>query len=627
MKDMERENFENEWKNAFEQAEISPSDNLWTSIELELERAEGKKMKRKLLHYKFMAAASITFALCFAGVGFYYFSNERRNYSSDQLALQSTVKNELNTSALQSISERSNEGQLLQKKNEPLNQSSQVFDADKRADETDRAEENHLPFELKPNDDGKISLPVRRNSVGLKAAHQIQKRKPHDGEEFIAETRDEILKDKTNTESNIFQNESQTEKYTKANILLSRGDNVKSTKELRASGKPAAIVDLDKHFKDNLENKEISEQGTNISNEPPVMITSKLQYGTSSKDAAVALMRDNSSGSDHQTQTLTDNRERLVTKVPVGKLSTDPKNLDGNFTFRELPPLIETPKVELSIQKKEEDPFKVMMARLEKREAELAKEDVKELRKNTIVEKLWTSVGFAAGNVNSSNSSVSSSSGNNTMARAGNTSNTAINQSRASGTSYSAGLNVGTKVAKRWVVQGGLNYISQTSAYQSDAVVASPNLDNFRAASLTDVNNTKSNTKASKLVGTSNYRVNNNLQYVSVPLQAGYIIVNHTFAFQVNGGISTDLFIQNTLTPENSNLEKVTQRGDESSYRPVNFSGLFGTEISYRFGKHYRLALNPGLRYPINSIYKAGTGVVANPVTMDVAMRFRYIFN
>ncbi len=101
MKDMERESFENEWKNAFKQAEISPSDNLWTSIELDLERAEGEKMKRKLLHYKLMVAASVTFALCFAGIGFYYFRSGQ-DYAQRELAINATVNNELSSEQITS---------------------------------------------------------------------------------------------------------------------------------------------------------------------------------------------------------------------------------------------------------------------------------------------------------------------------------------------------------------------------------------------------------------------------------------------------------------------------------------------------------------------------------------------
>jgi hypothetical protein len=87
------------------------------------------------------------------------------------------------------------------------------------------------------------------------------------------------------------------------------------------------------------------------------------------------------------------------------------------------------------------------------------------------------------------------------------------------------------------------------------------------------------------------------------------------------------MFIQNTIDPEGETLGKTTEgRGADSPYRSLNFSGLVGTEVSYRFADRYRLSLNPGVRYPFNSIYKDEVGVESTPLTFDVGLRFRYIF-
>src|SRR5690606_25670105 len=55
------------------------SAEVWTNIELDLEKAEGGKMKRRLLFYKLLAAASVAFAMCVAGIGYYVMNDQSVN--------------------------------------------------------------------------------------------------------------------------------------------------------------------------------------------------------------------------------------------------------------------------------------------------------------------------------------------------------------------------------------------------------------------------------------------------------------------------------------------------------------------------------------------------------------------
>jgi hypothetical protein len=106
-------------------------------------------------------------------------------------------------------------------------------------------------------------------------------------------------------------------------------------------------------------------------------------------------------------------------------------------------------------------------------------------------------------------------------------------------------------------------------------------------------------------------------------VQAGYLVINRKLGWQVNAGLSTDVFLQNTVTADVQN----TDLGNGSSpYRQLNVSGLMGTELSYRFAGHYRIALNPGLRYPFGNIYKSES-IRVNPMTFDIGLRLRYIFH
>src|SRR5688572_29040852 len=103
MNDMERRKFEDSFKDAFQEAEVSPSESVWTAIELDLERAEGGKMKRRILFYKMLAAASVVFGMSVAGVGYYMMQSET-SVSNGQLAKVNSLP------AAQTVPEREPEG-------------------------------------------------------------------------------------------------------------------------------------------------------------------------------------------------------------------------------------------------------------------------------------------------------------------------------------------------------------------------------------------------------------------------------------------------------------------------------------------------------------------------------------
>ena len=203
-------------------------------------------------------------------------------------------------------------------------------------------------------------------------------------------------------------------------------------------------------------------------------------------------------------------------------------------------------------------------------------------------------------------------------------------ETKASGYSYSMGVNVGTRISERWVLQGGVNYLTHASEYTANNVVATSSgyqQQRFRAISTNELINANVDELNSKIVYSAPYNVNNSMRYLSIPMQAGYLLVNKTFGLQLNAGVATDLFLQNTIKADSDHLEKTSQSaGSDSPYRAVNLSGLVGTELSYRFSENYRISLNPGVRYPFNTIYKSELGVGSTPLTFDIGLRFRYIF-
>ncbi|MFN3840316.1 MAG: autotransporter outer membrane beta-barrel domain-containing protein [Cyclobacteriaceae bacterium] len=271
---------------------------------------------------------------------------------------------------------------------------------------------------------------------------------------------------------------------------------------------------------------------------------------------------------------------------------------------RQVPVLYSFKNPELKSFEPVADPGMVLLAKLADEEKAYRNEE----KKNKKDERLWTSVGFGAGTFNPNAGSSARASGFNATGNS------------TAGLSYSVGAAIGGQLSNRFVLQGGVSYLHHSASYTSSSFSMEAST---AVASLDDYIDTQTN-----VVATSPYGVSSDMQYISLPVQAGYLLLNRDFAIQLNGGVATDFFLQNTLTPDNGNVATVTQKaGGDSPYRLVNFSGIVGTEVSYKFAGRYRIAINPGIRYAFHSFYKPAISREITPVTYDVALRFRYVFN
>jgi hypothetical protein len=278
---------------------------------------------------------------------------------------------------------------------------------------------------------------------------------------------------------------------------------------------------------------------------------------------------------------------------------------------RSLPVLYRFTNPKLIIEETEPDAGMVLLARLRDEELKY-QNDKRDKNTKRPADNLWASVGMSAGTFNPNAPSVLPP-----KTEGIRTSEKPKSSNPSAGASYSVGASVAGRVAKRLVLQSGVSYLTQNSDYTSSTHSGnSATLNEFIAA-------------VDEMEVTTAYGVNSNLQFLSVPVQAGYVILDRNFAIQINGGVATDFFVQGTLTPDNnSKLEKITYKtGSDSPYRDVNFSGLVGTEFSYRVGNHYRIAINPGMRYALHSIYKSEIKGSTIPITWDVGLNFRYIFS
>jgi hypothetical protein len=255
-------------------------------------------------------------------------------------------------------------------------------------------------------------------------------------------------------------------------------------------------------------------------------------------------------------------------------------------------------------------------------------EEVVKPKKKSRESNLWVALGASAGNY-SPNTPSATTVPQNSFAGPMNAVNSfivAAAQPQRSepkvGQSYSFGMSVGKKFG-RIVVQTGVSLGRQQVEYTSNYNAVTPS--NSAKAASADYLDMQGQSFAVAFTP-SDYTVNSTMEIISIPVQAGYMIVDRQVGWQVNAGVSPDFFLKNVLEDKSGQRESLTQSaGSGSPYRSVNWSGLLNTELSYRVGPHYRLSFVPGVRYSFNSILKEPTSS-GRPVILDLGFRFRYLF-
>jgi len=455
MENTERQKFDDAWRDAFQQAEQSPSAEVWSSLDRELTRAEGGTMKRRVIFYQRLAAASILFALALGGLATYYATEQ----TTDQ-------KNQLATS---------------------------------------------------------------RSSVG---------------------TFDKNAKDQTPIPERSSVNKNNTN-------ISDEGLN---------------------------ENSPVLIENSSASNQPG--LSGLIAQGPDDTQPEGGVLDEEQRGNEQLNLYQRKYGSVSISDIPSPEVNVSSKVRDVTIV-RKLPAM----------------PASYMA---DSRKAKKSKED------------LWASIGASAG---SYSPQISTSSFAMASASPGSAFSNANSNSSSTGSAYSVGVNMGKKIAERWILQGGITYLNQAIGYNSNFAAIDPN--NQAKAFVADYALQQNSTS---LTLTSPYEINSVNEFVSIPLQAGYLLVDRKVGLLLNSGMATDIFLQNTLTDVSGQLDKYTEgAGEDSPYRTVSWSALMGTEVSYKVGTQYRIALVPGLRYSVSSVLKSES-VSGNPLVWDIGFRFRYIF-
>jgi len=190
--------------------------------------------------------------------------------------------------------------------------------------------------------------------------------------------------------------------------------------------------------------------------------------------------------------------------------------------------------------------------------------------------------------------------------------------------SFSYGANVGIKLSRRIILQTGIAYRKSNSTTTSSAYIEDVNSGkripvvasyNYSLEGLSVVNSM------------SETSLTNQFEFASVPLRAGYMILDKKLNLTVLAGVSSEFFLGNNITGGGNFLESISDsQGDNSPYKDVYFNGSVGTMLGYTIFGNYNITIEPGYRFAINSFTKDDFYLNSYPSAFNLAFGVTYNF-
>ncbi|MFT6867005.1 MAG: hypothetical protein ACJA08_001843 [Cyclobacteriaceae bacterium] len=266
------------------------------------------------------------------------------------------------------------------------------------------------------------------------------------------------------------------------------------------------------------------------------------------------------------------------------------------------------------------------------------------IKNNKLDDRYWAGVDFGSATFDPNFQTASSSFLNNSLAfdpatqfSAANTEaldnvSPSIRENMQSGQSFAYGFNLGMKLTNRWSVQGGLQYVTAQATNNTNVVISTTTVVESIAATsqIKNVAQVRQAVQSDEIVE-YNYQdvdLNNAFQFASIPVQAGYKILDSKFSVDLKAGIAANLYLGNKLTDPDNKLADVTiGPGSNSPYKELSFMGLAGVKFGYEFIRRFNLVIEPNYRQALDNITKSSSEFVSAPSGFGLQTGISYQFN
>ena len=190
-----------------------------------------------------------------------------------------------------------------------------------------------------------------------------------------------------------------------------------------------------------------------------------------------------------------------------------------------------------------------------------------------------------------------------------------------SGQSLSLGLEIGMKLSNKWILSTGVQYLNNNVQSSTNAILNERTPVFSTTASAYDL---QESTADISYVPTE---LDNTFQFLSIPIQAGYLVIDKKVKLIVNGGVASDIFLKNKISAVDHSLETITiNPGSNAPFKSVYFNGLVGAQVNYEFLPRYTISLEPTYKIALSDFARPGSNYSSLPSSLGVGVGVKYIF-
>lgn len=195
-------------------------------------------------------------------------------------------------------------------------------------------------------------------------------------------------------------------------------------------------------------------------------------------------------------------------------------------------------------------------------------------------------------------------------------------QQFANGRAFNLGIQAGRQFTDRLAFESGVRYIQGNSPVNTNVYTLNERTGEINAFVQDYLTQEKS--LANAVVAPAEV-LNNSYEYLSIPLQLAYEIPLHKKVnVEITGGVSADMFLQNTLQSETTDVASLNS--SNSAFRTVGISGLGGVRLNYLLDEKWELTVGSAFQQALVSNFESGTSAKLRPQMLGVNYGVNYHF-